>query len=73
MQVAEAFNRETEENLELALDIYLSLPILDLRDLLRAELEDAPGSPIAMELRRRIREYCRERAESAADEITKGD
>jgi hypothetical protein len=72
-ELAQGFLQELSADLDMALDIYTSLTPFDLRDLLKAELDEAPHSPISLEIRRRLREFCRERAQSAADEIEKGD
>lgn len=72
-ELAIEFFNEAVGNADTILDIYMAMTPLDLRDLLKAELDECPGSPVSLEIRRRIREFCRERAQSAADEIEKGD
>lgn len=46
---------------------------LDLQDLLQAEREEAPGSPVAVELRLRIRRRSREMAEAEVERELKGE
>lgn len=72
-RLVQYFQEEVKENSHLLVDAYMSLVPLDLHDLLIAELQEAPTSPISQEMRRRVMLFARERAELAAEQILKGD
>ena len=72
-RLADNFFFELEQMKDQAVEIYMAMTPLDLADLLKAELEEAPGSPVSMEIRRRLRDYCREQADKAAQDIQTGD
>lgn len=71
--LADSFHRETLDNPALAVEAYLTLIPEDLADLLKAELETAPHSPMSVEIRRRMRILCDEHAEGIAKSLPLAD
>ena len=72
-RLAKLFHDETIIDPALAVEVWLCMPVLDLAELLETELKEAPHSPLSMELRRRVKEFCEERATQVVREIERGD
>lgn len=71
--LADQFYKDALERAEEAVDIYLTMTPLDLADLLKAELKEAPHSPVSLEIKRRLRTHCMWLAQETAQQIKEGD